>query len=493
MNFGPDKTHLHIPIGVLAALVAMGCNPTFDSSGKDLCSTDTDCLSGYHCELNRCVVDSDLTATDAEVDSLVDVDATVPDGADSDGRETHVDEVQGELDGRDVDLGQDTDNDGVPDAIDNCAALPNPLQEDYDSNQVGDLCQTAQHSSLVITEVMADPESGVGPANGNTIREWQRQYVEVYNGGTTDVDLSGFTLSNLAGFSVTVPTHAGSLLPAKSFFLISGSPVLDADNVVLRGYSHGDSVFRVAQGLNADNTTTFEELTLSHPLKDVGGTGELVADTVSFVRRMPKGTAWQLLWPAASGVLPALANDEGSQWCRSWLAAGHGRDGGTPGGVNGPCFEPAKMRCAGETQVLDLDSIVYGDLRDVDAVALNANDCPATISTLAFANDLNFKVEVPIDTPVSLVFEPIPAVVGDQNGSNMSLEPWYSMVYWRKGTCPAGLPVPPSICLAPSDAPLTSSLLLEANTTYFFTVDGQKRSTMAAFEEGQFTLSLLRL
>ncbi|MFY9301492.1 MAG: thrombospondin type 3 repeat-containing protein, partial [Candidatus Nitrosotenuis sp.] len=36
----------------------------------------------------------------------------------------------------------DKDADGVPDDLDNCPNDPNPLQEDIDSDGIGDACQT---------------------------------------------------------------------------------------------------------------------------------------------------------------------------------------------------------------------------------------------------------------------------------------------------------------------------------------------------------------
>ena len=39
-----------------------------------------------------------------------------------------------------VDVNQDRDRDGVPDAVDNCPMIPNPPQADCDVNQIGDMC-----------------------------------------------------------------------------------------------------------------------------------------------------------------------------------------------------------------------------------------------------------------------------------------------------------------------------------------------------------------
>ena len=42
---------------------------------------------------------------------------------------------------------QDIDNDGVPDGVDNCKFTWNPTQEDYDADQIGDICDCEPLSS----------------------------------------------------------------------------------------------------------------------------------------------------------------------------------------------------------------------------------------------------------------------------------------------------------------------------------------------------------
>jgi subtilisin-like proprotein convertase family protein len=44
---------------------------------------------------------------------------------------------------------QDTDGDGVYDAIDNCPTIANPLQEDTDGNGVGDACQDTDNDGVL--------------------------------------------------------------------------------------------------------------------------------------------------------------------------------------------------------------------------------------------------------------------------------------------------------------------------------------------------------
>jgi hypothetical protein len=43
---------------------------------------------------------------------------------------------------------QDVDEDGVPDGADNCADVPNPGQEDFNSNGVGDACEDSDQDGV---------------------------------------------------------------------------------------------------------------------------------------------------------------------------------------------------------------------------------------------------------------------------------------------------------------------------------------------------------
>jgi hypothetical protein len=44
----------------------------------------------------------------------------------------------------------DTDDDGIPDGVDNCVAAPNPLQEDVDADGTGDACDRVSHDCPLV-------------------------------------------------------------------------------------------------------------------------------------------------------------------------------------------------------------------------------------------------------------------------------------------------------------------------------------------------------
>ena len=57
--------------------------------------------------------------------------------------------------------GLDTDGDGIPDAEDNCPAVPNPGQEDTDGDGVGDVCDSCPDSILDKRVIIGSCDSGV--------------------------------------------------------------------------------------------------------------------------------------------------------------------------------------------------------------------------------------------------------------------------------------------------------------------------------------------
>ena len=78
----------------------------------------------------------------------------------------------------------DQDNDGVPDASDNCPAISNPGQEDADSDGVGDVCDNCPNDS---NSGQFDADSdGVGNACDNCVNDYNPDQTDTDNDGIGD-------------------------------------------------------------------------------------------------------------------------------------------------------------------------------------------------------------------------------------------------------------------------------------------------------------------
>ncbi|MCH4551800.1 lamin tail domain-containing protein [Aestuariibaculum lutulentum] len=74
---------------------------------------------------------------------------------------------------------------------------------------------------LIINEILADPDAATGDANGDGIIDTSDdEFVEIYNNGTSSVDLSDYTLEDGVALRHTFP--ASTILPANSFITIFG-------------------------------------------------------------------------------------------------------------------------------------------------------------------------------------------------------------------------------------------------------------------------------
>lgn len=77
-------------------------------------------------------------------------------------------------------------------------------------------------NDLVINEILADPAPNEpGDANGDGVRDFSDdEFVELYNVGSTNLDISGFMLEDAAQLRHTFP--AGTILPPNTFITVFG-------------------------------------------------------------------------------------------------------------------------------------------------------------------------------------------------------------------------------------------------------------------------------
>ncbi len=142
---------------------------------------------------------------------------------------------------------QDTDGDGVPDAIDNCPTVPNPDQKDSNLDGIGDACEspTLLHSTAAFFQALANGTSTVQPTplqagSGPTLLDQIVRIVSfrVASGLTTSASqLTTSLVNSLVSVGLVAPNQAQQLilsaaalalrLPvSKSFSLLS--PALPA-------------------------------------------------------------------------------------------------------------------------------------------------------------------------------------------------------------------------------------------------------------------------
>lgn len=162
---------------------------------------------------------------------------------------------------------------------------------------------------LVISELMPDPQdAGCNP-------ESQGEYIEIYNPGSTPIDLFGLGLDDSSAITGTIENHY--LLAANSYAFGVAEPSTDFC------YAGVAPAFEFGFSLNNDS----DRIALL--------SGGLEIDAVDYGASFPHtpGVSMNL----SSGQLSATANDSSANWCSSTLNIGASADRGTPGAANGGC------------------------------------------------------------------------------------------------------------------------------------------------------------
>ena len=110
-----------------------------------------------------------------------------------------------------LDADVDSDNDGVPDATDDCPNVP------------GDIANNGcPFVGFIINEVLYDPADGIaGDANLDGTRSpLEDEFIEFYNSTANAIDLSGYTISDAAQIRHTFPS--GTIVPSNGVIVVFG-------------------------------------------------------------------------------------------------------------------------------------------------------------------------------------------------------------------------------------------------------------------------------
>ena len=190
-------------------------------------------------------------------------------------------------------------------SFENCSYTDATCMDATCKNPVG------QKGGVVVTELMADPD-GVSDPTG----EW----IEVYNAGSSAVDLNGWRLeskgmqSHAIAESVSVPSKGRAVLARSS------DPV--GDGSVTPDYTYGDDVL-LSNGEDS--------------VRLVDGDGNVVDFVYWEAGSVMAGHSRKL----SPGVAPTVSNnDDFANWCPSLDTSetlGTGSDWGTPGSANKAC------------------------------------------------------------------------------------------------------------------------------------------------------------
>ncbi len=164
----------------------------------------------------------------------------------------------------------------------------------------------ANPGDIIITEILYDSSTPVSDTDG----EW----FEVYNTTGSDIDMEGWTLTDLGTNSHTiVPSGGTTIVPAGDYLVLGRS----TDT----GTNGGAPVDYAWTSYTLSNTD--DEIIIS-----CGGTE---IDRVEYVDPTPTGVSWEL----ATNKYNSTDNNVASNWGDAVSGFGTNDDFGTPGSVNG--------------------------------------------------------------------------------------------------------------------------------------------------------------
>ncbi|MFH1463311.1 MAG: MopE-related protein [Pseudomonadota bacterium] len=289
---------------------------------------------------------------DTDLDGTADcVDAEECDGLDNDG-DGLVDEVIGD----DVDGDGYTPCDGDCDDADPDAWPGNPEDRDLVDDDCDGLVDEdfLAAGDVLVSEIHYDPVA---------VSDGAGEYLELFNASAEDLDLVGWTLTDLDGDAITIEDSL--VLAAGDYAVLGCNPYTAANGGVSEDYTYSR-----ASRLVLDNGP--DELILA--------AGSLVLDAVAW----DITGAWSYSAGHAQGLDPdlldATSNDDGGAWCAATSLIVAGGDYGTPGRENDLCpqFDHDGDGYSGDDGDCDDESpSVYPGAPEIDPGV--DNDCDGVI------------------------------------------------------------------------------------------------------------------
>jgi len=285
-----------------SVVVPAGGYAVLGASTDPLLNGDTPVAYGYAGTVSLSNSDDELILTD-------------PDGNLIDAIEWDNGNLWPDPNGASMNLGPSHDHIGNDDGAAWCETLGFPYGSDLSIGTPGSAghgcAPAALPGDVVITEIMSNP---LGDPDDD--REW----IEVVNVGSADLDLAGWMLADATGELATVSTSTPLLAGGTAVLGASADPV--ANGGVTVQYAYG-AAFTLAND--------FDEVFLLEP-------GGVLIDAVQYDdgATFPDAEGWSM--SLAPGDTDAYLNDDGFSWCEPPVPAyGPAGDAGTPGATNPVC------------------------------------------------------------------------------------------------------------------------------------------------------------
>ena len=213
---------------------------------------------------------------------------------------------------------------------------------------------------LVINEIIQNP-AAVSDGDG----EW----FEVYNLGTADVDIEGWTIKDDGSDSHVINNGAPLVITAGGYLVLGNNADSGTNGGATVDYSYGSSIALA----NGDDEVVLLDGALNEIDRVEYDGGPVFPD--------PTGASMAL-------IDPALDNNDGANWCESGTAFGDG-DFGSPGAENACIFVEPPLYKIHDVQGAGFVSPLVGDLATIEGVVVGDFQAGDGFPTAEYDNDLS--------------------------------------------------------------------------------------------------------